>query len=448
MTTPISRTVAGLLTCVALFHFAAQAEEPMYHESLIFPYQGQHVHGSSVVVLPNGDILTCWFQGSGERWADDVVILGARKSAGSDDWSAPFLMAETKGFPDINPVLFMDTRGKLWLTWYAVLANQWDSSLVMYAISEDFDGPGAPVWKSQHNLLIKHAITERGIQPDDPFVRIVEEKAHEYAAWHPPVPGATPDLTQAWLDRTLGRARGEDMIRAGRTYADAGVGDSGGYESGELGYPLSRRIGWQTQNKPVILDDNRLILPLYSDGFSFSLMAITDDWGKNWTFSEPIFGFGNIQPAIAQKADGTLVAYMRDNGPPPKRLHVSESTDRGDTWSPVRYAELFNPGTGCDILTTAEGKWVLAYNDTERGRHSLAIAISEDEGATWPWVRRVEHDDREESETTRSHYPAIVEGPDGSFHLTYSYHHNDRPREEARSIKYVHFNEAWVKAGE
>jgi len=448
MTMNFSRRAAAVFAIACLAGVTARAEAPLYEESLVFPYQHQHVHGSSVVALPNGDILTCWFQGSGERWADDVVILGARKAAGSDAWSEPFLLAETKGFPDINPVLFMDTRGKLWLTWYAVLANQWETSLLMYKISEDFEGEGAPVWKSQHNLLVKHAITERGIQPEDPFAAIVEEKARAYAAWHPPIPGIGPERAEEWIQRTMARARGEDMVRAGRSYEDAGVGDAGGFESAELGYPLSRRLGWQTQNKPVILEGGRLVLPLYSDGFSFSIMAITDDWGENWHFSEPLVGFGNIQPAIAVKADGTLVAYMRDNGPPPKRLHISESSDRGETWSPVRYSELPNPGTGCDILTTADGKWVLAYNDIERGRTSLAIAISEDEGETWPWIRRVERDEREDSEATRSHYPAIAEGPDGTFLLSYSYHHNDRPRDESRSIKFVRFNEAWVKAGE
>ena len=62
-------------------------------------------------------------------------------------------------------------------------------------------------------------------------------------------------------------------------------------------------------------------------------MAITDDWGATWKTSTPLVGLGNIQPSLARKNDGTLVAYMRDNGPPPKRLMVSRSSDRGETWS-------------------------------------------------------------------------------------------------------------------
>src|SRR5688572_7686022 len=45
---------------------------------------------------------------------------------------------------------------------------------------------------------------------------------------------------------------------------------------------LQRRLGWMTRAHPFILENKRLIVPLYSDGFSFSLMAITDDWGQSW----------------------------------------------------------------------------------------------------------------------------------------------------------------------
>ena len=45
----------------------------------IFSFQEQHCHGSTLVELPNKDLLAAWFQGSGERTADDVVIKGARK---------------------------------------------------------------------------------------------------------------------------------------------------------------------------------------------------------------------------------------------------------------------------------------------------------------------------------------------------------------------------------
>ena len=43
-----------------------------------------------------------------------------------------------------------------------------------------------------------------------------------------------------------------------------------------------------------------------------------------------------------------------------------------------------NPGTSVDVVTLRSGRWALVYNDLERGRHSLAISLSDDEGRTWP----------------------------------------------------------------
>jgi len=181
----------------------------------------------------------------------------------------------------------------------------------------------------------------------------------------------------------------------------------------QLGYPYFRRMGWQTKNKAVLIDKRRIIVPLYSDGFSFSLMAISDDCGATWKFSEPLVGPGNIQPSIAVRADGTLATFMRDNGPAPKRLHISTSADKGLTWSGVRDSALVNPGSGADVVTLRNGHWIIALRD--------------------------------KSVATRSHYPSIIEGRDGAVHVVYSYHHNDRKGSAGKTIKYARFNEAWVE---
>ncbi len=87
----------------------------------IIPLTIDHAHGSTIAELPNGDLLAAWFQGSGERWADDVQIMGARLTRGGDSWGQPFLMADVPDFPDINPVLFLDPEEQLWLVWYTVI---------------------------------------------------------------------------------------------------------------------------------------------------------------------------------------------------------------------------------------------------------------------------------------------------------------------------------------
>jgi predicted neuraminidase len=423
----------------------------------IFPPIQDHVHGSTIVELPNGDLLTAWFQGSGERWADDVTIMGARLKKSEDHWSKPFLMADTPGFPDINPILFLDAQNRLWLVWYTVIANQWETSLLKYRISDDyaFRGEGvppsnrgqnardteAPKWAWQDVLHVKPGdLAERGIQPSDRFVKSVERQIEEYATYlregiyaSQPAQGLIAvGMWKAWGVKMLANARGEDMVRKGQLR-----GPTGELKEANLGYPYFQRMGWQTKNKAVLVDGKRLIVPLYSDGFSFSLMAITDDGGGTWRFSEPLVAAGNIQPSIAKQADGTLVAYMRDNGPAPKRLHISTSKDKGMTWSPVKDSDLPNPGSGADIVTLRNGHWVLAYNDTEKGRESLAVSLSLDEGKTWPCTQHLESGSPDKSSPSGA-YPSIIQAADDSLHVVYSFHG------VRKTIKHARFTEAWL----
>lgn len=430
-------TLLLLMLCGrALAATSAGSDAPALRTELIFPVQAQHTHGSTLVELANGDLLAGWFQGSGERWADDVRIMGARKKKGQSTWSAPFLLADVKEFPDCNPVLFIDRQNRLWLMWITIIANQWETSLIKYRISSDYlNTPGAPTWAWQDTLLIKAGDkTERGIQPGDAFAASVQQQLAQYTTDLQADPQRRPQL-ERWLphaERLLALARGEDMKRAGRIAAV----DGGKSDDAQLGYPYFRRMGWQTRNKPFITRRGRMIVPLYSDGFSFSLMAYTDDGGENWHTSTPLVGAGNIQPAIAETASGELVAYMRDNGPPPKRLHVSRSRDQGQTWTQVQDSELPNSGTACDIVTLPNGNWVLINNDTETGRSRLTVSLSEDGGKSWRYHRALMDD-----AAVRSHYPAIIVGADGWLHVSFSHFAAD----DQKCIKYATFNEAWIR---
>ncbi len=166
-------------------------------------------------------------------------------------------------------------------------------------------------------------------------------------------------------------------------------------------------------------------------------MAISDDNGQSWHASEPLCGFGNIQPAVLRRNDGSLVAYMRENGILDK-IRTSESRDDGETWGPVGVADLPNPGAGIDGLRLANGHWLLIYNDTTKGRNSLAVSISEDEGKSWTIMRHLE-----KHEDGSYHYPAVIQGSDGTLHFIYSYFVKG-----GKSMKHVAANEAWVRQGD
>jgi predicted neuraminidase len=206
------------------------------------------------------------------------------------------------------------------------------------------------------------------------------------------------------------------------------------------------RMGWMPRAHPIELPGGRILLPLYSDGFDFSLMAISDDRGATWTSSAPLMGGIAVQPSLARRRDGTIVAFLRDNGPPPKRILVSESRDNGETWSIARDTEWPNPGSGLEVIVLKDGRWAMIYNDTERGRESLAVSLSDDEGKTWKWTQHLEKDTVNKPPGS-FHYPSIIQARDGTLHATYSYFLNHIPAGQPRkTIKHAHFNIDWLLA--
>ncbi len=144
-----------------------------------------------------------------------------------------------------------------------------------------------------------------------------------------------------------------------------------------------------------------------------------------------MIGFGNIQPALLRRNDGTIVAYMRENGPQ-KRIHVCESKDDGMTWGRVGKIDLPNPGSGLDAVRLRSGNWILIYNDSESGRNQLAVSFSNDEGQSWQVTKYLERHPE-----GSYHYPAVIQTRDGKIHAVYS--HSTKAGE---SIKHVQFDEA------
>lgn len=368
---------------------------PRFSAELIFPLHHQHNHAPAIVECPNGDLLVSWYRGSGERKADDVAVFGARRPRKKTPWSEPFLMVDTPGFPDGNTAMFIDSRRRLWLFWPVVLANTWESCITSYRVASRYESDAAPKWDWQGQVLLK----PEGFAED--MLKALDERLK------------TTTVPAEMMTNRLAEFR--------QTITNK----------------LSQRLGWQPRCKPTVLRSGRIVLPLYSDTYSVSIMALSDDAGQTWFASRPLAGFGNIQPAVLQRKDGSLVAYMRENGPL-DHVRVAESRDDGVTWGSVGTMEFPNPGSGLDAVRLANGRWALIYNDTVKGRNRLAVSLSDDEGKTWKWMRHLE-----KQVAGQFHYPAIMQSRDGMLHAVYSYF-----VEGGKSMKHAAFNEAWVKAGD
>ena len=398
MTVPKRKLIFAFAVLFSAWSLSARSLQAELRSELLFPLQGKHVHSSSIVELPNGDLLACWFHGSGERTANDVVIQGSRLRKGASEWSPIFEMADTLNLPDCNPMLFLDAQERLWLFWIVPLANQWENSALKYRRAEDYLEDGPPKWSWQESIHIL---------PGKAFPETIEAAVAKL--------NSNEDL---WTEYAAPYVK--MIVEAARD-------------------PFKRQIGWMTRTHALTLPSGRILLPLYSDGFNMSLVAISDDQGKTWKASKPIVGLGNVQPSIVRKKDGTLVAYMRDNGGAPARAMQSTSDDEGETWSIATDTDLLNPGSSLETLRLQDGRWLMAYNDTEDGRHRLALSCSDDEGHTWKWKRLVENGPPGK---TRFDYPSIIQTRDGRIHLSYSY-----TQPTGRAIKHVSFDKEWVVEG-
>jgi predicted neuraminidase len=366
----------------------------------IFSRQNLHTHGSSIVECPNGDLLACWFYGTGERKANDVIIQGARYSKSSQSWSNVFTMADFEGFPDCNPVLFINNN-KLFLFWIKVIDNKWEKSELYRLTSTDYLKAGAPKWSG--------AAKKIEIDPSGHFAKDLEDgfdilkKDYGYdpiwAEYAPPYYKLLIDSAKEDIDKC--------------------------------------KMGWMTRIHPIVTNSGRILLPLYSDGFNVSLCGISDDGGNSWYGSKTIVGLGPIQPSIVEKRNGDLVAYMRNSGES-KRILKSVSVDSGDSWSVAVDTNIPNPGKSIEAISiNNDSEWIMVFNDQEDDYNNLSVALSEDEGFTWKYKRKIAYS---EDDGTSYTYPSVIQSTDGLIHVTYSSHLSS-----GNTIMHSTFSTDWIR---
>jgi predicted neuraminidase len=157
------------------------------------------------------------------------------------------------------------------------------------------------------------------------------------------------------------------------------------------------------------------------------------DVDSAWTESNIVstgegFKKGNIEPAIVELGDGTLLMYMRSGS----RTCVwqSRSSDGGLTWTPPIKTSLPNPDSAVELCGLWDGRIMLALNNSPDTRNPLSIAISEDDCKTWLGFRALEDGPGSFS------YPAAIQTDDGLIHITYTY--------KREGIKHVTIDPAWI----
>lgn len=169
------------------------------------------------------------------------------------------------------------------------------------------------------------------------------------------------------------------------------------------------------KNKPVQLSNGDLLSPTSSEHAGWRVhFERSTDGGKTWTATEPVNDgktFGAIQPSILSYKDGKLQAIGRSRQ---GKIFSIWSADQGQSWGEMTATTLPNPSSGIDAVTLADGRQLVVYNHTARGRSPLNVALS-DEGKTWQAALVLENTPGEYS------YPAVIQSPDGLVHITYTW---------------------------
>jgi predicted neuraminidase len=169
------------------------------------------------------------------------------------------------------------------------------------------------------------------------------------------------------------------------------------------------------KNKPVQLGNGDILCPTSSEHAGWRVhFERTPDPGKSWSKTDPINDgkqIGAIQPSILFHPGGKLQALGRSQQ---GRIWEAWSDDQGRTWGAMTLTALPNPNSGTDAVTLADGRHLLVYNHTAKGRTPLNVAVSRD-GKAWQAAAVLEDEPGEYS------YPAVIQTRDGLVHITYTW---------------------------
>ena len=268
-----------------------------------------------------------------------------------------------------------------------------------------------------------------------PDVRIWLSRRLPGQRWSPPVPVSdslnmpawNPVLFQdggrTWLFFKIGPSPRE-WVGAYRTSDDAGA-------SWNPAVYLPAGLSGPVRTKPIRLSDGTWLAGTSVEaGYESDIPAAapykswagwverSTDHGVTWTRHGPITvagePFGVIQPALWETPRGEVRMLLRSTDRI-GRLVASSSRDGGLTWEPGRPTRLPNPNAGIDVVRLQDGRLVLVYNHLSRGRDSLHLAVSADDGDTWADPIFLNGGPGEYS------YPAVIQTADGHLHITYTW---------------------------
>ena len=137
-----------------------------------------------------------------------------------------------------------------------------------------------------------------------------------------------------------------------------------------------------------------------------------------------------IQPAVAVTGEHSACAFYRCRSEK-KTVGRSTTVDGGNTWSAAERLKQANPDAALDVISLADGRFLMAFNDSAGTRENLKLSLSSDRGKSWQAIATLENSPGQEFS-----YPYMIRSRSGDIHLVYTW--------KRKRIKHVVFNEAWI----
>ena len=227
---------------------------------------------------------------------------------------------------------------------------------------------------------------------------------------------------------------------------------------------LFDKPGAYARHPPLILADGSWLLPLYystSKGIgegadtNYSVTKLSKDDGRTWEECPMPGSEGKVQPSIVTVPHGRLIAFFRSRAS--DFIYRSDSSD-GCHWSPLQATGLPNNNASVQALTLHDGNIVMVFDNSSDDRSGskrisglrkpLSIAMSEDEGKTWKYIRDVEtgrpgmgmaEQSPKKPGREEYSYPSVLQIPDGRIYVAFTF--------RRQTIKVVSFTEGWIRHG-
>lgn len=306
---------------------------------------------------------------------------------------------ETASFPSCHASTIEETGQGLVAAWFGGTHEKhpdvgiWLSRLeggkwttpVEVANGVDADGRRYPCWNP---VLFQPRLTADGRTPEKPLPLMLFYKVG-------------PDPGSWW-----GMLRTSDD--GGRSWSEAKRLPESRHLTGAIVGPI--------KNKPIQLPSGEILCGTSTEDQGWRVhFESTPDLGETWQSTGPVNDgktIGAIQPSFLVHATGKIQAVGRTQSS--GKLFEISSDDQGKSWGPMSLLELPNPNSGTDAITLKDGRHLLVYNHTPKGRSPLNVAVSLD-GKNWEPLVVLEDEPGEYS------YPAIIQTSDGKVHITYTW---------------------------